>query len=163
MSLTTYALLYRVFSKCFQENNNVITLWTNFSRHTSLTYLKVVHYTDLLPILLYAKNWVFDIYTFGDIMFPVTHTFWELRLGVVRIRGVAPLELSGWTEIFLEMNFSGTFVSIIKIYLLHSNYKRLKNNFFRVSSHLKVSVLFYPLSHKNYPHVDEAWPLKLVY
>ena len=128
MSLTTCALLYRVFSKCFQENNNVITLWTNFSRHTSLTYLKVVHYTDLLPILLYAKDWVFDIYTFGDIMFPVTHTFCELRLGVVRIRLVAPLELSGWTQIFLEMNFSGTFMSISKIYLLHSNYKRLKNN-----------------------------------
>ena len=47
---------------------------------------------------------------------------------MVRIRGVAPLELSGWTQIFLEMNFSGTFMSISKIYLLHSNYKRLKNN-----------------------------------
>ena len=61
-------------------------------------------------------------------MFPVTHTFLELQLGVVRIRGVAPLELSGWTQIFLEMNFSGTFMSISKIYLLHSSYKRLKNN-----------------------------------
>ena len=99
MSLTTYALLYRVFSKCFQANNNVITLWTNFSTHTSLTYLKVVHCTDHLPILLYAKNWVFDVYTFGDIMFPVTHTFWELRLGVVRIRGMVSLGLSGWTQI----------------------------------------------------------------
>ena len=128
MSLTTYALLYTVFSKCIQEYNNIIILWTNLWRHTSLTYLKVLHYIDLLPILLYAKNWVFNIYTFGDIMFPVTHTFWELRLGVVRIRGVAPLELSGWTEIFLEMNFSGTFMSISKIYLLYSNYKRLKNN-----------------------------------
>ena len=128
MSLTTYALLYTVFSKFIQEYNNIIILWTNLWRHTSLTYLKVLHYIDLLPILLYAKNWVFNIYTFGDIMFPVTHTFWELRLGVVRIRGVAPLELSGWTEIFLEMNFSGTFMSISKIYLLYSNYKRLKNN-----------------------------------
>ena len=128
MFLTTYALLYTVFSKFIQEYNNIIILWTNLWRHTSLTYLKVVHYTDLLPILLYAKHWVFDIYTFGDIMFPVTHTFWELRLGVVRIRGLAPLELSGWTQIFLEMNFSGTFMSISKIYLLYSNYKRLKNN-----------------------------------
>ena len=128
MSLTTYALLYTVFSKFIQEYNNIIILWTNLWRRTSLTYLKVLHYIDLLPILLYAKNWVFNIYTFGDIMFPVTHTFWELRLDVVRIRGVAPLELSGWTQIFLEMNFSGTFMSISKIYLLYSNYKRLKNN-----------------------------------
>ena len=50
------------------------------------------------------------------------------------MRVVAPLELSGWTEIFLEMNFSGTFMSISKIYLLHSNYEI----FFRVSSHLKT-------------------------
>ena len=74
-------------------------------------------------------------------MFPVTHTFCELRLGVVKIKGVAPLELSGWIQIFLEMNFRRTFMSISKIYLLHSNYKRLKNNnkngLFRVSSHLK--------------------------
>ena len=56
------------------------------------------------------------------------HTFWELRLGVVRIRRMAPLELSGWTQIFLEVNFSGTFMSFSKIYLLHSNYKSLRNN-----------------------------------
>ena len=30
-------------------------------------------------------------------MFPVTHTFWELRLGVVKIRGLAPHE-SEWVD-----------------------------------------------------------------
>ena len=139
MSLTTYALLFRVFSKCLQENNNVMTLWTNFSRHTSLTYLKVVLYTDLLPILLYAKNGVFDIYTFGYIMFPVTHTFWELRLSMVRIRGVAPLEyfwkwISGKHSCLLSKCIC--FIQIIKDWKT-----TIKMDFFKVSSHLKEIVV----------------------
>lgn len=60
-------------------------------------------------------------------MFPVTHTFRELRLGVVTIRGAAALEFSGRTQMLLEVNFRETFMSINKIYLLNSNYKSLKN------------------------------------
>ena len=103
MTWTIYAYYIEFFSKFFREKN-VITLRTKLSRHTRLTYLKVVHCTDLLSMLLYVKNWVFNAYSFGD-MFPVTHTFWELRLDVVSMTGLTGLELSVWIQIFLEMNF----------------------------------------------------------